>query len=107
MSIVGLYIVDVIRSLRNTGISVEGIISSLSLRNSPFINTIFEMGASMQPLIVLQKYGWDVWPYANTYIVAILGMATNNVLDLLNIPFSLVGTWFREYLGITWGLLFR
>ncbi|MBR7552550.1 O-antigen polysaccharide polymerase Wzy [Allobacillus sp. GCM10007491] len=103
LSVIALYIVDVLRSLRNTGISIEAVIHSLNLENNPFKSTIFEMGGSMQPLIVLQKYGWDVWPYANTYFTAITGMITNKITYLLDIPFSLIGSWFSDYLGITWG----
>lgn len=107
LAIVGLYITDAIVSLRNVGLSnltIERILNSLSFENSPIISAFFEMGGSMKPTIVLQKYGWDVWPYANTYLLAILGMVTNRVIYALGIPFSLISSWFsQDYLGLSWG----
>lgn len=104
LSAIGIYVVDAIRSLRNIGINLKAIREALSFENSPFINTIFEMGGSMQPTIILQKHGWDVWPYANTYILALLGMVSNSFIAILGLPFSLISTWFsQDYLGISWG----
>ncbi|MCJ7992213.1 hypothetical protein MUB15_28550 [Priestia sp. OVS21] len=61
----------------------------------------------MKPTIVLQNGGWTDWPYANTYLLAVLGMVTNKLIYILGIPFELVSAWFsQDYLGLTWGLVF-
>lgn len=102
--IIGLYFLNAIVSLRNVGISFNKVIESLKLVNSPIISAFFEMGGSMKTIIVLQKYGWDIWPYTNTYVLALLGMVTNRVFDFLSIPFTLLSNFFSEnYLGISWG----
>ncbi|MCM3741803.1 O-antigen polysaccharide polymerase Wzy family protein [Oceanobacillus luteolus] len=107
LSLVGLYIVEAIVSVRNIGlgsITFEEFIKSFAFENSPLISTIFEMGGSMNVVTFLIKYGWDVWPYANTYLLGILGMATNEVIYSLDVPFSVVSSWFsQDYLGISWG----
>ncbi|MDA2271782.1 O-antigen polysaccharide polymerase Wzy [Bacillus cereus] len=105
--IVFLYVITAIVSIRDMGlasVTIEQVLESISFEKSPFIEAIFEMGASMKPTIVLQSYGWDVWPYANTYLLAILGMVTNKVIYLLDIPFALPSAWFSQsYLGLSWG----
>ncbi|MGW5979650.1 O-antigen polysaccharide polymerase Wzy [Bacillus mycoides] len=106
-SIVFLYVITAIVSIRDVGLSsitIGQAFESISFEKSPIIEAIFEMGGSMKPTIVLQKYGWDVWPYANTYLLAILGMVTNKVIYLLDIPFALPSAWFSQsYLGLSWG----
>ncbi|WP_336746784.1 O-antigen polysaccharide polymerase Wzy [Bacillus cereus] len=107
VGIVFLYFITAIVSVRDTGLSSATIaqaFESISFEESPIIGAIFEMGGSMKPAIVLQKYGWDVWPYGNTYLLAILGMVTNKVIYLLDIPFALPSAWFSQgYLGLSWG----
>jgi oligosaccharide repeat unit polymerase len=103
-AILGLYIIDGIVSLRNIGISFNSFIDSFSLENSVISGMFFEMGSSMTPVLVLQKFGWDVWPYENSYLLALLGMVTNQLIYLLGLPFDLVSSWFsQDYLGISWG----
>lgn len=106
-TIVGLYFIDAIVSVRNIGlgnITFSQFLDAFSFENSLVVSAIFEMGGSMKPTIVLQKYGWDIWSYANTYLLAILGMITNKVIYALDLPFSLISSWFsQEYLGISWG----
>lgn len=104
ISIVFLYFVTAIVKIRDTGISLNHILESLSFKSSPIISSIFEMGGSMQPLIVLQKYGWNIYPYSNTYLLAIMGMGTNKIFDVLNIPFYLLSSFFsQQYLRLNWG----
>lgn len=104
---VGVHVLDFIVTFRDVGLSNIDFIKALksfSFENSPIISAVFEMGGSMQPTIVLQKYGWDVWPYGNTYILAMLGMVTNNLIYFFDIPFELLSSWFSQsYLGISWG----
>ncbi|EOV9526572.1 O-antigen polysaccharide polymerase Wzy [Bacillus cytotoxicus] len=102
-----LYIIAAIVSIRDMGlsnVSIEQVFQLISFEESPIIEAIFEMGDSMKPAIVLQKYGWDVWPYANTYLLAVLGMVTNKVIYFLDLPFTLPSAWFSQhYLGLSWG----
>jgi len=106
-SIVFLHIVYAIVSIRDTGLSdinLSIINQAFSLEKSPIVTAIFEMGGSMKPTIVLQNGGWTDWPYANTYLLAVLGMVTNKLIYILGIPFELVSAWFsQDYLGLTWG----
>lgn len=107
IGIIGLYMTNVIVSFRSVelqDINIEKIVENISFENSPIISGFFEMGESMQPTIILQKYGWNVWPYDNTYLLAILGMITNKLIYALNIPFDLLSSWFSQvYLYIPWG----
>jgi hypothetical protein len=106
-SIIGLYVINGIISFRDIGLSninLETFLNSISFENSPIITAIFEMGSSMKPTIILQKYGWQDWPYNNTYLLGILGMITNRFIYLLGMSFTLPSAWFsQEYLGISWG----
>ncbi|WP_332695151.1 O-antigen polysaccharide polymerase Wzy [Halalkalibacter lacteus] len=107
-SIIGLYLLDAIVSIRNTGISLENIVNSISLKNSSIISGIFEMGASMRPTIVLVKYGTDIWPYGNTYINALLGFITSRIFPILGRPFEPISDWFSQgYLDISYGAGFN
>lgn len=102
-----LYFVDAIVTLRNTGISVGNVLEALSLKNSPIVSAIFEMGGSMQPTLVLIQYGWDIWPYGNTYLNSILGLVSSKIFSLFNVPFETVSVWFsQKYLGISYGAAF-
>lgn len=104
ISIGAMYVIDAMVSLRNIGITLDNIVEVLAIENSPIISTIFEMGTSMKPAIILQKYGWNIWPYNNSYILAMFTMVTNKVLQLLNIKVVTIGSWFsQEYLGISYG----
>lgn len=101
--ILGLYLLNAVVSLRNKGISMKNILESLSFKESPIVLTIFEMGGSMNPMLYLIKYGWDIWPYSNTYVLALGGLFSNKLLDMLDVPWQVVSGFFREFLGISWG----
>jgi oligosaccharide repeat unit polymerase len=107
LSLIGIYIVGAIVSIRNVGLSnvtFQDIIDSFAFENSPIVLTIFEMGGTMKVVMVLLMYGWDIWPYANTYLLAILGMITNKVIYIFDLPFSLISDWFsQDYLGLSYG----
>ena len=99
-----LYIVNAIVQLRNVGITAENILEAISFEQFPITTFIFEMGSSMQPAIVLLQYGWDIWPYSNTYLMAIMGVVSTKIFTLFDVPFSTIGSWFsQEYLGISYG----
>src|SRR5699024_3408499 len=59
-----LHLIDVIIDLRKTSeISISNFKDSFTFKDSPVVNFVFEMGASMKPVIVLIQNGWDIWPY--------------------------------------------
>lgn len=105
IGILFLYLVNVIVLLRrSSGINLESIIESFTLKNSPIIEFIFEMGGSMKPALVLIQYDWDIWPYGNTYVTALVSLVPNNILSFFDIPFTSLGSWFSQnYLGISYG----
>lgn len=107
VSIIGLYVTYSIVSVRDIGLdnlTISTLLSSFSLKNSILTKPFFEMGGSMKPTIILQKYGWDIWPYTNTYLLAVLGMVTNKLIYSMDLPFALISSWFsQDYLGLNWG----
>lgn len=103
IAIVSIYFLDVIVSLRNSGISITKIIDSLSLSNSSVIKVIFEMGSSMTPTLYLLKYGGDFWEYGNSYLLALGGLITNKFLELFDIPYGVISRHFGDYLNLPWG----
>lgn len=99
-----LYLVNIIVSIRNIGITFENIIESINMENMPIVSAIFEMGSSMKPAIVLVQYGWDIFPYGNSYFNSILGVISTKIFTIFNIPFETLSSWFsQEYLGISYG----
>ncbi|KWW14056.1 hypothetical protein AS888_00550 [Peribacillus simplex] len=104
LGIVFLYLISAIVSLRNTGITFDGFIESLSSENNFLISTVFEMGHSMRPTLVLVKGGWDIFPYGNTYVFALLGIISERVISIFDIPYITLSSWFSQtYLGISYG----
>lgn len=102
-SVIAIYFLDVIVSLRNSGISFEKVIESLSLSNSSVIKVFFEMGSSMNPTLYMHKYDSDFWQYGNTYLILLGGIITNRFLDMFGIEYGIMSRHFGEYLGISWG----
>jgi hypothetical protein len=100
-----LYFVEAITEVRNDGINLSNVVSSLQWENNPIVSSVFEMGNSMMPTLILIQDGWEVFPYPNTYFYAIIGMVSTRVISLLGLPFyGTVGDWFsQEYLGISYG----
>lgn len=99
-----LYIISAVVSLRNTGVTVKGIIESMSSEKNFLVSTVFEMGQSMRPTMVLVQNGWDIFPYGNTYSFAVLGMISERVITILNLPYVTLSSWFSQtYLGISYG----
>lgn len=102
--ILALYILDVIVSLRNVGITFENIVNSFSISGNPIIEAAFQMGLSMRPTMVLLNYGWDVYPYGNTYLFSIIGSFSERIIYLLGFEYEGLSSWFSQtYLGISYG----
>lgn len=98
-----IYLLDAIVIMRNSGISFETILSSFSLSNSSITKAFFELGSSMSPTLHLLKYNWDIWPYKNSYFLAITGVVTNKIFHLLDWGFETVSSFFKNLLGIKYG----
>ena len=103
LSIIGVYLLDAIVSLRNSGINLESIFNSLSLNNSSIVKAFYEMGSSMNTTLYIQKFGGEFWPHGNTYLLAIGGLVTNRTLDLFGLSYGVLGEYLRQHLGISWG----
>lgn len=102
--IAGVQVLDAVVSVRNIGINFNNIIQSFSFEESAIISAIFEMGSSMRPTVVLMKYGWDIWPYGNTYVNALLGIVTSRTMTILGRSWAPLSDWFSQtYLGIDYG----
>ena len=107
ISIIGLYCVYALMSLRGVGlsnVSFEDIKNAFDFKNSPIIAALFEMGNSMTIMIILLSVGSGIWTYSNSYLVSILGLITTRTLEPLGLDLILIDNWFsQDYLGIKWG----
>ena len=98
-----LYVIYAIKEIRNTGISIQTIIKAIDLKNNPLVKAVFEMGFSMNILIVLLSKN-VMYPFGNTYVNAIIGMPTAHIVELLRPGYVGVSEWFSQgYLNINYG----
>jgi len=101
--IIGIYILDVIRNVRDSGFNFS-IKDFFSLDRFPIINAFFEMGDSMGIIVYFLNHGNEIYPYGNTYITALLGAISSRFLDLLGLKQVFISNWFsQEYLGLSYG----
>jgi len=107
LGVLGLYILNVITDVRDTGLdslSIKSFINGFNINKSPIIDAFFEMGGSMGIITYFLIVGNGIYPYGNTYITAILGAISSRLLSFLGIKQVLISNWFsQEYLGISWG----
>lgn len=108
LSIVGIILLNIITavvSVRNTGINIENVTQSLKVENNAIVKTISEMGGSMEIQSMLIRKGYDIYPYGNTHIFAILGIVSDKVIEYLGIDYINLSDWFSQYyLGLeNWG----
>lgn len=103
IAIVSIYLLDAIVSLRNSGITFSKVMESLSFKNSSILKVIFEMGGSMNTTLYIQNYGEDFWENGNTYLIAIIGLVSNRILDYFSIEYGVLSRYLSEYLGINYG----
>lgn len=99
------YVSSAIVVVRNSGVSVEKILSALSsFEINPLINSILSIGKTMGVTTTLVMNGWDIFPYGNTFFYGFLIAPSKNIIDLLKLDYVPVGGWFsQEYLGISNG----
>lgn len=107
MGVLGLYMLNVITDMRDTGLdslSIESFINGFRVEDSPIVDIFFEMGGSMGIITLFLIVGNSIYPYGNTYVTAILGAISSRFLSLLGIKQVFISNWFsQEYLGISWG----
>ena len=93
-----------IRNSRDQGVTVNGVMDALVGESNPIISALFELGGSMRPGLILMQYGWDKYPYGNSYLLSIVGMITEKPLALLIPGYKSLSRWFSSnYLGIKYG----
>ena len=100
----GLYVIQAIKSVRKSGISLQAVQDALLLQNgNPVINFIAEMGNQFYvDLIVINKNVF--YPFGNTYLLGLLAMVTMKIPALLNIEYIPLSNWFSaDFLHISWG----
>ena len=110
IGVIGIYLLQVVTLSRNYGglseLSLESFAEVLSLDNSPIVDAFFEMGGTMGIVTIFLKLG-AIYPYANTYLTAILGAVSSRFLSFLGIDFVLIGDWLsQEYFDLNYGLGF-
>ena len=110
IGVIGIYLLQIVTLSRNYGglsdLSLESFTEALSLDNSPIVDAFFEMGGSMGIVTIFLKLG-AVYPYANTYLTAILGAVSSRFLSFWGIDFVLLADWLsQEYFNLNYGLGF-
>ncbi|MBU5594397.1 O-antigen polysaccharide polymerase Wzy family protein [Amphibacillus sp. MSJ-3] len=105
MAIFISYISSALVALRNSGVTVEKLVNSITtVETNPIINAFFSIGQSMGVTTVLVMDGWDIFPYGNSFINGLLTAPTTRIIEILDLEYVSVGSWFsQEYLGISNG----
>lgn len=103
IGLMSLYFIYAVKDIRNDGISLSSIINALDFQNNPIIKAMFEMGFSMNIVIVLLSRN-PVYPFGNTYINGIIGMPTAHTVEIFKPGYIGVSEWFsQKYLNISYG----
>ncbi len=109
-SLVGSFIVSVcvgLRNVRDTGISFSALISAMLIDDNPIVSAVFELGGSMRPAILITESGWGIYPYGNTYLLALMGMVTEKFIPFFVPDYVSVSYWFSHYyLKLNFGIGF-
>ncbi|WP_445002568.1 O-antigen polymerase [Exiguobacterium alkaliphilum] len=90
---------------RNTGVSVERIMSILQdIETNPIIISVFSMGSTMGITTVLVMNGFDIFPYGNSFFYGFLTAPSKDIIGILDLNYEPLGAWFsQQYLGISNG----
>lgn len=93
-----------IRNIRSEGVSLAGLTEAIMLEKNPLVSAFFEMGSTMSVVIILLKSGWNIYPFGNTYLLAIPGMITDKIILFFIPNYSNISGWFSQtYLNISFG----
>ncbi len=108
--VIGIYLLQVVTLSRNGGglseLTMQSFYDAFKTENTPIADAFFEMGGSMRIVTIFLKLG-AIYPYANTYLTAILGAFSTRVMEYFGIDFVLIGDWLsQEYFGLNYGMGF-
>ncbi|MBE7037236.1 MAG: O-antigen polysaccharide polymerase Wzy [Ruminococcaceae bacterium] len=102
--IIGIYLLHAITAVRNTGLnelSMDMFLEVFSAEESPIVDAFFEMGGTMGIITYFLHFGNGIYPYENTYLVAILGALSSRVLTFFGLKPILISNWFSQtHLGL-------
>lgn len=105
--IAGLYFLQAIIAVRDLGIgnfSISELAGSIDIGNFPVVNVLFEMGGSMGVIMYLLHTGNGIYPYPNTYCIAILGAVSTRLLNSFGLEGTLLADWFsQDHLHLSYG----
>lgn len=105
-AVIGVYFLNVITAVRDNGVGLSSLdfSSAFKVENSPIIAAFFELGGTMSIITFLLHTGNGIFPYANTYLIAALGVVSSRLLKVFNLKQIFLADWFSQgYLGINWG----
>ena len=104
IAVLALPLLVAIRNIRSRGITLSGLWNAILVEQNPIVSAFFEMGNTMSISTILVKSGWNIYPFGNTYLLALPGMISKKLLLLFIPGYSGVSGWFsQEYLRITYG----
>ena len=110
IGLVGLFFLSAITAVRNDGLNITSdiFVNAVKAENNALVDAFFEMGGTMSIITYLLNASQDIYPYTNTYLVAILGALSSKMLSLFGLKQVLLGDWFsQQYLGLSdWGVGF-
>lgn len=99
-----IFVAVAVRNTRKNGITVSGLVDSAVGESNPFVSAVFELGNSMRPALIIIQYGWGLYPYGNSYVLAFLGMITERVIMFFKPEYLSLSAWFSQsYLRISYG----
>jgi len=102
--ILGFFLLVILVAIRNTrkyGVSLFGLWEAITSEQNPIVSTFMEMGQSMSILGFFIRTGWGIYPYGNTYILAIFGMITEKGIKFFIPSYSNISGWLsQDYMGI-------
>ena len=107
IAICALFILQAFVLVRDIGlenIMVADLFDIMTIGDFPLFNLFFELGGTMSIIMYLLHTGNAIYPYPNTYIVAILGCISTGVINLFGIKQVLLSDWFsQDHLGLHYG----
>ena len=108
LGIIVIILASSISNIRGVGVNTKNLWEQIAIMDNPLVDAISEMGGSMIIQTTLVKTGFDIYPYGNTYLFAILGVISDSFIGFLGFDYVDLSTWFSHiYLQLeTWGIGF-
>lgn len=96
-----LILLVAIRNTRKYGVSFSALWEAIVSEQNPIVSTFMEMGQSMSIAGFFIRTGWGLYPYGNTYILALFGMITEKGIKYFIPYYSNISGWLsQDYMGI-------